>query len=137
MIIEAYIKGRFDDGIGKSAVVIVDEAKILHQVKWRVPDTWEYDGEIVKADQFNCEILAAVYALNWCKQHGKNTVNIYANTTTCQKWYYRHEFPDGRVMGKAFIQTQGEDIDVYADYLPKKDENNFNMLVNDLAESVK
>jgi hypothetical protein len=148
MITECYIKGRFDYGVGKCAVVIAENGKIVHQRGWRVPEAWDYEGEAVEADQFNCEILAATYALKWCMENDRNLVNIYANTTTCQKWYFRGEFTDARkVMGKAYLDMmdalqhkvegmEGEHVRevVFAEYIPKKSDNMFNMLVNELAE---
>ena len=147
MITEAYIKGRFDYGVGKCAVVIVEEGEIVKQHGWVVPPTWDYNGETVEADQFNCEILAATYALKWCMDNDRNLLNIYANTTSCQKWYFRGEFPDAReVMGKAYLEMmdalqrevdekEGKTIRevVFAEYIPKNDENIFNQLVNELA----
>ena len=151
MITEAYIKGRFDYGVGKCAVVIVEEGEIVKQHAWVVPSTWDYNGEMVEADQFNCEILAATYALKWCMDNDKNLLNIYANTTSCQKWYFRGEFPDAReVMGKAYLEmmdalqrkvdeTEGHPIRevVFSEYIPKTDENIFNQLVNELAMKVR
>ena len=151
MISEAYIKGRFDYGVGKCAVVIVEEGTIVKQHAWVVPPTWDYNGEVVEADQFNCEILAATYALKWCIDNDRNLLNIYANTTSCQKWYFRGEFPDAReVMGRAYIEMmdalqrkvdekEGKTIRevVFAEYIPKNDENIFNQLVNELAVNVK
>lgn len=151
MITECYIKGRFDYGVGKCAVVIAEIGEIVHQRGWKVPDRWDYNGEPVEADQFNCEILAATYALKWCLENNRKLVNIYANTTTCQKWYFRGEFPEARkVMGKAYLdimdafqrkvdETEGASVfeAVFAEYIPKKDENQFNMLVNEIAERVK
>ena len=151
MITEAYIKGRFDYGVGKCAVVIVEVGEIVSQRAWVVPDTWDYKGDAVEADQFNCEILAACYALKWCIDNDRKLVNLYANTTTCQKWYFNGVFPESReVMGKAFKDMRDDlqqkvdgmfdhplhDV-VYAEYIPKKSDNIFNKLTNELAENVK
>ena len=149
MITECYIKGRFDYGVGKCAVVIAENGEIVHQRGWKVTNQWWYDGQIVEADQFNCEILAATYALKWCMENGRKLVNIYANTTTCQKWYFRGEFPEARaVMGKAYLdmmETLQRQLDssegkhvreaVYVEYVPKKKDNMLNRLVNELAEN--
>jgi len=151
MITEAYIKGRFDYGIGKCAVVIVEEGEVVNTHAWVVPPTWEYEGQMIQSDQFNCEILAATYALKWCFENDRKLVNIYANTTTCQKWYFRGEFPEARkVMGKAYLdimdafqrkvdETEGTSVReaVFAEYLPKQSDNMFNMIVNELAENAK
>ena len=157
MITECYIKGRFDYGVGKCAVVITEdvpkgeEKKVLHQVAWRVPESWQYGGETIEADQYNCEILAATYALQWCMQHNKQLVNIYANTTTCQKWYLRREFPESRkASAQAYIDMleaykkalDGHDgtevVDrVFVEYIKKDDKNVWNWLVNDIALNVK
>lgn len=145
MITECYIKGRFDYGVGKCAVVIAENGEIVHQRGWKVPDSWNYYGEPVEADQFNCEILAATYALKWCMENDRKLVNIYANTTSAQKWYFRGEFTDARkVMGKAYIdmlkalqQKVDETENVFAEYLPKQSDNMFNIIVNELAENTK
>ena len=137
MITEVYIKGRYDNGIGKCSVVIVDEQRVVHKVAWAVKDSWEYDGYVVEVDQYNCEILAAVYAVNWCRNNGRKVLNIYASTTSCQKWYYRCMFPDTRVMGKAYTDAKGTDLDIYADFIPKSGPNEFNLLVNDMAEKAR
>jgi len=151
MITECYIKGCFDYGVGKCAVVIVEEGDIVNQHSWVVPPTWDYNGEVVEADQFNCEILAACYALKWCMENDRKLVNIYANTTTCQKWYFRGEFTEARkVMGKAYLdmmdalqhkvdETVGHSVRevVFAEYIPKKSDNEFNQLVNELALNAK
>ena len=148
MITECYIKGRFDYGVGKCAVVIAENGEVVHQRGWTVPEAWDYEGQRVVADQFNCEILAATYALKWCMENDRKLVNIYTNTTTCQKWYFRGEFTDARkVMGKAYLDLmdalqhkvdgmEGKHVRevVFAEYIPKKSDNTFNMLVNELAE---
>ena len=151
MITECYIKGRFDYGVGKCAVVIAENGEVVHQRGWTVPERWDYEGQLVEADQFNCEILAACYALKWCLENDRNLVNIYANTTTCQKWYFRGEFTEARkVMGKAYLDMadafqskvdgmEGDHVRdaVFADYIPKKSDNTFNLLVNELALNAK
>ena len=151
MITECYIKGRFDYGVGKCAVVIAENGEVVHQRGWKVTNQWWYDGQVVEADKFNCEILAATYALKWCMENGRKLVNIYANSSTCQKWYFRCEFPEKRnAMGKAYTdmmdamqrrldEEEGEQVreSVFAEYLPKKSDNMFNVLVNELAENVR
>lgn len=158
MITNCYIKGRFDNGVGKCAVVITEdaekangEAKLLHKVAWVVPESWQYNGETIVADQFNCEILAATYAIQWCMQNNKPMVNIYANTTSCQKWYLRREFPETRkASAKAYtdmLDAYKKSLDehekepfldsLYVEYIKKDDKNEWNWLVNDLALNVK
>ena len=161
MITECYIKGRYDYGVGKCAVVITEdvprdqEKTVLHQVAWRVPESWQYGGETIEADQFNCEILAATYALTWCLKHEKQLVNLYFNTTTCQKWYMRHEFPESRKAAakayldmlaayeKAMNEHDGQEVidRIYVEWI-KKDTTDekyayFNDLVNMICEQVK
>lgn len=157
MVTECYIKGRFDFGVGKCAVVITQDTKepnektVLHKVAWKVPEQWEYKGATIEADQYNCEILAAIYALKWCIENNKKLVNIYANTTSCQKWYFRGEFSDAhKVMGNAYLdmmdtlqhkidEEEGQQIRevVFADYIPKSSGNEFNLLVNELVSNAK
>lgn len=161
MITECYIKGRYDFGSGRCAVVITEDTKqgsikqVLHKVAWKVPDEWEYNGETIKADQYNCEILAATYALQWCMQNKKSMINLYFNTKTCQKWYLREEFPESRLsMAKAYCQAVKDYYDaldahdrqvvydrVYVEWIPK-DTNDaryavYNALVNNICENVK
>lgn len=151
MITECYIKGRFDYGVGKCAVVIVENNEVVCKAAWKVPAQWDYEGETIEADQYSCEILAATYALQWCVWNGRKLVNIYANTMTSQKWYFRGEFPDTRkAQGKAYLdlvdalqrqvgEKEGKPMSevVYADYIPKDSDNEFNRLVNELAENAK
>ena len=161
MVTECYIKGRFDYGVGKCAVVITEdvpkdeEKKVLHQVAWKVPESWPYAGETIEADQYNCEILAATYAMQWCMQHGKSLVNLYFNTNTCQKWYLRNEFPDNRKnSAKMFLDAKKEYYDtlnehesqevidrIFVEWIPKNctDEKymKFNNLLNKICEQVK
>ncbi len=135
MITEIYVKGRCDFGKGRYAVVIVESATIIHQISHVIGNSFSYNGQEILADQYNSEIVAVCYGLQWCKQHGSKAVNIYANTNICQKWYYRKEIPEGRVLRGAFLAA-ADGIDVYADYIPKNDtKNEFNMLVNRLAEN--
>lgn len=133
MITEAYIKGRCDYGIGKYAVVIVQGGELVHKIAYKVGKEFPFGGQTYVADQYNCEIVAACYAANWCKSNGVKALNIYANTTTCQKWYGNREFPDERELGNTFNEY-AKDIDVYSEYIPKKDLNEFNVIVNKLAE---
>lgn len=135
MITEIYVKGRCDFGKGRYAVVIVESATIIHQISHVIGNSFSYNGQEILADQYNSEIVAVCYGLQWCKQHGSKAVNIYANTSICQKWYYRKEIPNERVLRGAFLAAS-DGIDVYADYIPKNNtENEFNMLVNRLAEN--
>ena len=139
MITECYIKGRFDYGVGKCAVVITEdvprdqEKKVLHQVAWKTPEQWQYGGETIVADQFNCEILAATYALQWCIENDKKLVNIYANTKTCQKWYFRGEFPEARkVMGKAYLDM----VDSYQSKVDEMEGHDFEYYCADLLREM-
>lgn len=151
MITECFIKGRYDFGVGKCAVVIKEGDEIVHQVAWKVPQSWPYAGETIEADQYNCEILAATYALQWCTNKYTSAVNIYANTKTCQKWYMKGEFPESREAAakmytdayakynEALNEYEGKEVAerVFADWVSKEDINEWNMLVNRLAEQVK
>lgn len=155
MITECFIKGRYDYGVGKCAVVIVEEGKVIHQVAWKVPDSWQYGGETIEADQFNCEILAATYAVKWCTDNKKKLINIYSNLNTCGKWYHRQEFPETRqAAAKAYNdvvaeyykwldELEGNHVreGIYAEWIPKDCDEakyaEFNYLMNDLAENVK
>ena len=133
MITEVYIKGRCDFGVGKYAVVIVQGGSVVHKLAYKVGGDFAFNGKTYHADQYNCEIVAACYAIDWCKRNGVKMVNIYANTATCGKWYYKREFPEERDLGGVF-NDYAKDIDVYAEYIPKKEGGEFNVLVNELAE---
>ena len=91
---------------------------------------------MLKADQYNTEIVAVCYALQWCKANGKKIVNVYCNTNTCEKWYYRNEIPEERIIRESFLEC-AQNIDVYAEYIPKNSENEFNLLVNEMAQKAK
>lgn len=151
MITECYLKGRCDFGVGKCAVVVCEEGNIVFKVAWKVPDKWVTNGQTVVADQFNCEIVAATYALQWCIDSGRQLVNLHANTATAQKWYFRGEFPDGRqALGNAYLAKKEElqkKVDavlgknvrdaVYADFIPKKSAVEANIIVNKIAEELR
>lgn len=136
MITEAYIKGRCDNGIGKCAVVIVEGGVTKYHRAWFVGGSFPFNGKEIIADQYNCEIVAACFVMDWCKRNGVSIVNIYANTQTCQKWYYRRAFPQERELGQTF-NDYAKGIDVYADYIPKSKQDKHNIMVNQLAESIR
>ncbi len=137
MITEVYVKGRCDFGQGRYAVVVVEAANVIHKIAYAIGKSFQYNGQEILADQYNCEIVAVCYALQWCKQNGKKSVNIYSNSNICQKWYYRKDIPEDRVLRDSFLAA-ADGLDIYADYIAKKDINNeFNVLVNQLAENVK
>lgn len=136
MITECYIKGRYDNGKGKCAVVIVEADQIVHKVGWAVPQSWTYCNAVIEADQFNCEILAATYAAKWCRENGKKVVNLYTNNNSTYKWYTMRQFPEHRFMGEAFLDESKDITDIFGEYIPKKSDNIYNLLVNELAEKV-
>ncbi len=137
MITECYVKGRLDYGIGKSAVVIVEGDTILYKIAWVTPHFWLYKGEQIVADQYNCELLAATYALKWCKEHGKKVINIYTNNKAVSSWYNKLEFPENRVMGRAFLEEAINIGDIFSEFIPKNSDNDYNLLLNQIAEQVK
>lgn len=138
MITEAYIKGRCDDGVGKLAIVIVEpemetgELKIVAQQTWVAREPFPCFGMQITPNQFDMEIMAAIWAVNWCNENGRKAVNIYANTKSVTKWYQRMDFPESRPLGEAY-RKKAAGLDIFADYAPKADENMFNQLVNRLA----
>ena len=111
MITECYVAGMVSDGKARCAVVITEDVRknevkmILHQVAWDVPGTWEYNGQEIPADELNCEILAACYALKWCTDNKKQLVNIYAPIARSQERYYRLRFPSDRTFGDAYKEA--------------------------------
>lgn len=140
MITEIYIKGIRNKDKSACAVVIVEgNAKdrcvdVIHSVAWCVPETFEYEGEKIEADTFNCEILAAIYAIRWCKQNGKKIVNIYSDNNLCEAWYYRREFPGICILGRVFSEECGEHVDVYAERICGKLYNEYAQRVCQIAE---
>jgi ribonuclease HI len=139
-VTECYIKGRYDYGVGKCAVVIVEKAEIKHQVGWAVPETLTFDGETVKSDQFNCEIIAACYALKWCRDNSRKLVNFYTNNTSIYKWLGDGAFPENRTLSKTY-KEYAEGFDIAAEYVPKDTSDEwlaqFNRLVNEIAMKAK
>jgi len=133
MITEAYVKSRYDFGIGKCAVLIVEGGVLVGKHVWTVKQPFVYNGIQVTPNQYDLEILAAIWAVRWCREHGRKLVNIYTNTTTCQKWYMRRDFPDTRPFGSVFTE-EAVGMDVFAEYIPKADDREFNRLMNELAE---
>lgn len=133
---EIYIKARCDFGNGRYAVVCVEKGEVVHKVSHVIGKSFPYKEETLKADQYNSEIVAVCYALQWCKNRGVKLVNLYLNTNMCQKWYNRKEIPEERVLRDAFFEYS-EGLDVYAEYIPKDNPNEFNRLVNEMAANVK
>lgn len=136
MITEAYVKSRYDFGIGKCAVLIVEGGVLVDKHVWAVRQPFIYKDIHVELNQFDMEILAAIWAVRWCVENNRKLVNIYTNTTTCTKWYERKEFPSSRPFGKIFIE-EADGIDVCAEYIPKTDGDEFNQLMNIFAEEIK
>ncbi len=136
MITEVYIKGRFDYGKGKCAIVIVEADEVVYKVAWAVPPSWTYCNAVIEADQYNCEILAATYAAKWCKEAGKKVVNIYTNNNATYKWYTMRQFPENRILGQAFLDESKDIPDIFGEFIPKKSDNIYNMLVNEICEKV-
>lgn len=142
MITEAYIKGRYDFGVGKCAIVIVEpdldtgEMKVVTQQTWTTKASFHCGGMLVVPNQFDMEIMAAIWAVNWCQENDRKSVNIYCNTQSVTKWYQRKDFPESRPLGQVYIK-KSEGLDICADWCPKGDDNMFNKLVNELAEKAK
>ena len=136
MVTEIYVKSRCDFGTGKYAVVIVEGGEVIHKISFVIGKEFPYKDTVLPADQYNSEIVAVCYALQWCKANGKNVANIYCNTNTCGKWYHRKEIPDNRILRDSYFECS-EGIDVYAEYIPKSSDNEFNLLVNEMVENSK
>ena len=140
MITEVYIRGRYVNGEGECDVVIVERAEIKHKAFWAVPETFTFEGETVKSDQFNCEIIAACYALKWCRDNSRKLVNFYTNNTSIYKWLGDGAFPDNRTLSKMY-KEYAEGFDIAAEYVPKDTSDEwfakFNRLVNELAVKAK
>ena len=136
MITEVYIRGRYVNGEGECDVVIVERAEIKHKAFWAVPETFTFEGETVKSDQFNCEIIAACYALKWCRDNSRKLVNFYASNASICKWLGDGVFPEERILSKAY-KEYAEGVDIAAEYLPDEWIEHFNSLMNDIGFKTK
>lgn len=129
---DIYIKGRYDYGVGKCAVVVVDNGEVVYQKAKVIGDkTITYRGITVENESINCEILAAICGVMIAKMRGAEEVTIYGNTKY-QKWYSKHDYPEGRTLMRVF-DSESRGMTVKAEFIPKADENKYNQRVNTLA----
>ena len=131
---EIYIKGRYDNEIGKSAVVLSHEGKFFDSKAVRWGDTIRFRTYEVAADSFNCEIIAAICGIMIAKKANVSEVTIYTNTMV-HKWYSMLSYPENRVLMKEFVK-ESKGIKVNAEHIAKDDNNIYNILVNERAENV-
>lgn len=130
---EAFVKARFDDGVGSCVVLITEGCDLVDKHLWKVRSPFEYKGiHVNPLNQFDLEILCMIWLMRWCKEKQVKVLNVYTNTSTCTKWYTRRDFPETRPFGRIYIE-ESEGIDVLAEYIPKNDQREFNVLMNELA----
>ena len=129
---EIYIKGKFEDGIGSAAYVVVGEdAEVVRGAM----NFGTRDGQTFPCDQFNCEILAAICGLARCQK--EELLNVYSNNRSVIKWLSKGDEPDGRTKLLDCYRRRALGKDVFVDYIPhfEKDPtgNKWNELCNRLA----
>lgn len=132
---EAYIKARYDYGAGKCAVVMVHNGEITDEHVWAVSQPFRHRGVMIAPDQFNCEILAAIWAVRWCRTYGIKDLRIITNTMSSTLWYGKRTFPEGRVLAKTYC-NEVLGMKVSAEYLPKSSHNEYNKRMNHLANVI-
>lgn len=131
---DIYIKGRFDKGIGKSAVVLSNNGAFYDSKAVRWGDTISFRGYEVSADAFNCEIIAAICGVMLARKAGEQEVTIYTNTMV-HKWYSDLSYPENRVLMREFA-SESHGMTVNAAHIAKDDENIYNIMANDKAETI-
>lgn len=132
---DIYIKGRYDYGIGKCAVVVVDNGEVVYQKAKAFDDkTITYKGVTVNNESINCEILSAICGVMIAKSRGAEEVTIYGNTQY-QKWYSKLDYPEGRTLMHVF-ESESKGMAVNAEFIHKADKNEYNQLVNTIALSI-
>ena len=113
-IVEIYVKAI----PGRCAVVIVDSAIVLKQVGWDVQPFF-FDVANIVPDAENCEIVAVCYGLQWCREHGYKSCNIYSDSDSSYHWFYKREIPSERVLRRTYFEMS-DGIDVYVDSPPRE-----------------
>ena len=132
---EIYIKGKFEDGIGPAAYVVVGEDEEVVRGAMNFGVEFTVDGQTFPCDQFNCEILAAICGLARCQKD--ELLNVYSNNKSVIKWLSRGDEPEGRKMLVDCYRRRAQGKDILVDYIPyfEKDPmgNHWNDLCNRLA----
>lgn len=129
---DVYIKGRYDMGRGKSAVICVKDGKVLYEkVKVWEDEMLSYKGYSGAVDAYNCEIIAAICGVMIADYYGDTEARILTNTKV-QKWYQCFDYPENRELMRLF---EGITLDMYitSEHIPKDDPNPYNVKVNEMA----
>lgn len=138
MIMEIYIKGKFEHGIGAAAYVVVAKGEIIAQGAKRLGAEFTLCGQQFPCDQFSTEILAAVCGMVRCGE--EKLINVYSNNKSVIAWLHRGGEPDGRKPLLDIWRRYADGKDVFVDYVPffERDAtgNPWNELCNRLAEEV-
>jgi hypothetical protein len=135
MIMEIYIKGKYEHGIGAAAYVVVAEGNIVAQGSRRLGADFALCGQQFPCDQFNCELLAAVCGIAHCGE--EKMINVYSNNKSVIAWLSRGGEPDGRKRLLDIWRKYADGKDVLVDWIPffERDAsgNEWNRLCNELA----
>lgn len=135
MIMEIYVKGKFEHGIGAAAYVVVAQGTVMTQGGKMLGADFTLCGQQFPCDQFNCEVLAAVCGIAHCGE--EKMINVYSNNKSVIAWLYRGGEPEGRKPLLDIWRKYADGKDVFVDYVPFFDRdpsgNRWNMLCNELA----
>ena len=135
MIMEIYIKGKSEHGIGAAAYVVVAQGTVMAKGGKRLGESFTLCGRQFPCDQFNCEVLAAVCGISHCGE--EKLINVYSNNKSVIAWLSRGGEPDGRKPLLDIWRKYAGGKDVLVDWTPffERDAsgNEWNRLCNELA----
>lgn len=135
VIMEIYIKGKYENGVGASAYVVVADGEIVAQGGKCLGPGFTVAGQQFPCDQFNTEVLAAICGIARCE--GCKAVNVYSNNKSVIAWLARGGEPDGRRSLLDIWRRYADGMDVFVEYIPyferDETENMFNRLCDGLA----
>lgn len=133
---EVYIKGKFEDGVGASAYVLVDGYTVRGRGSTRFGSSFVLEGRRYDCDAFTTEIISAICGVARCPKD--EAVRVYSNNKSVVKWLDRGEEPDARrpLLDVWRRRTLGREVVVA--WVPRFDHdpmgNPWNKECNDLAE---
>lgn len=136
MIMEIYIKGKYEDGVGSAAYVVVAQGNVMAQGGRRLGAEFTLCGQTFPCDAFNTEVLAAICGMARCGE--EKLINVYSNNRSVIAWLYRGGEPEGRRSLLDFWRKYADGRDVLVDWIPyfERDPsgNRWNRLCNEIAE---
>lgn len=116
MIMEIYVKGKYENGIGSAAYVVVESGKEVAQGAKRLGAEFMLCGQTFPCDAFNTEVLAAICGM--ARIGEESLVNVYSNNKSVIAWLHRGGEPEGRTPLLDIWRRYAEGKDVLVDWIP-------------------